>query len=62
MEYRVREKREKIGMSQAELIRRTNVSRTTIYLLENGGDIDVKISTLKAIAKALHCSVSSLFV
>ena len=59
--YKVKERREKLGMSQAELIEKTGLSKATISLLENGGDVDIKVSTLKALASALKCSVSSLF-
>ncbi len=59
--YKIKERREELGMSQAELLRRSGVSRATISILENNGDIDIKVSTLKALAKALKCSPSSLF-
>ena len=62
MTYKVKEKREEIGMSQAELIEKTEISRATISLIENGGDVDIKISTLDAIAKALNCSPASLYL
>lgn len=61
MEYHIKERREKIGMSQADLVKKSGVSRATVYFLENNCDIDVRISTLNALAKTLRCSVSSLF-
>lgn len=61
MKYKVKERREQLGMTQAELIRKTGLSRALISLIENGGDTDVKISTLDAIAKALKCSPASLY-
>ena len=48
-------------MSQIELSERSGVCRATLSLLENGADIDVKVSTLDAVAKALKCSPASLF-
>lgn len=59
--YKIKEKRERLNMSQIELSRRSGVCRATLSLLENGADIDVKVSTLDAIAKALRCSPASLF-
>jgi len=59
--YKIKEKREKLNMSQIELSRRSGVCRATLSLLENGADIDVKVSTIDAIAKALKCSPASLF-
>jgi len=59
--YRIKERREELKMAQSELVEKTGLSRATISLLENGGDIDIKISTLKALADALDCPPSSLF-
>lgn len=61
IKYHVKERREKLGMSQSELIRRTGISRTTISQIENGVDVDIKVSTLKVLGEALKCSVASLF-
>ena len=62
MIYKVKEKREELGMSQAELIKLTGISRATISLLENGGTVDIKVSTLDALAKALKCSPGDIFM
>lgn len=62
MKYRVRERREKLGMSQKDLIRKTGISKARISLIENGEDVDIKVSTLFALSKALRCSVASLIV
>lgn len=59
--YKIKERREKLKMSQIELSRRSGICRATLSLLENGAEIDVKVSTIDAIAKALRCSPSSLF-
>lgn len=59
--YKIKERREKLKMSQIELSKRSGICRATLSLLENGADIDVKVSTLDAIAKALKCSPASLF-
>lgn len=61
MEYKIKERREKLGMSQAELVRRTGISRAAIAYIEAGHDVDIKVSTLKKLSEALKCSPSSLF-
>jgi transcriptional regulator with XRE-family HTH domain len=61
IKYKIKERREKLGMSQAELIRKTGLSRATISALENGGRVDIKVSTLNTLASALKCSVGYLF-
>lgn len=61
MIYKVKERREQLKMSQAELIKKTGLSRALISMIENGADVDIKISTLDAIAKALRCSPASLY-
>ena len=58
--YHVKEIRESKRMSQRELCRRTGISRATISQLENGADIDIKVSTLKAIGKALGKSIATI--
>lgn len=59
--YKIKERREKLGLSQVDLINKTGISRATISILENGGEVDIKISTLIKLANALKCSVSTLF-
>jgi transcriptional regulator with XRE-family HTH domain len=61
MKYIGKERREKLGMSQIELIQKSGVSKATISKLENeNSDIEIKISTLQKLASALKCSISSL--
>lgn len=59
--YRIKERREELKMTQSELIERTGLSRATISLLENNGEVDIKVSTLTALAEALECQPSALF-
>lgn len=59
--YHVKEQREKLGMTQTELVKRSGVCRTTIYLLENNADINVQIGTLNSIARVLKCDVEALY-
>ena len=60
--YKIKERREKLGITQAELIRRSGLSKALISPLENGAEMDLKISTLKKLAEALECSPKSLFM
>ena len=61
MAYRIKELREKKGLTQTELSKESGVSRVTIILLENGEEHEPKVGTLKAIAKVLDVPVSKLF-
>lgn len=61
MGYRVREVREKIGMTQEELAARSGVSRGTICALENDEERNTTSKTLRRIASALGVSVDQLF-
>ena len=58
---RLREAREKIGMTQEELAQKSGVSRTTISMLENGRASCVKTVTLTKLADTLGQRVSDLF-
>lgn len=58
---RIRERREKLRMTQSELAEKANVSRQTISALESGNKVDVKVSTIKALADALKCKPQYLF-
>ena len=62
MAYRIKELREKKGLSQTELAKVSGVSRGTIILLENKEEHEPEVGTLKAIAKALDVPVSKLFL
>ena len=56
---RVKEIRERIGMSQAELSEKSGVSRTMISQLEK---VDCKVSTLLAVSNALGYPVGEIFL
>jgi transcriptional regulator with XRE-family HTH domain len=53
--------REQKGITQEELVRKSGVSRTTIYLLESGRSIVTTNITMQKIAEALGESVSAVF-
>lgn len=61
MYFRLREEREKLGMTQEELAEKSGISRCTISVLENGRSSCVKTATLTKLADALGKRVSDLF-
>lgn len=62
MEFRVKECREKAGMSQEELAEKSGVSRTIISGLESGSITTTTTKTLLKIAEALGLKVSDIFL
>lgn len=61
MGYRIKECREEQMITQEELSRRANVSRTIISGLESGTITVTTTETLLKIAKALNKKVSEIF-
>lgn len=61
MGYKIKECRNELGMSQAELSEKARVSRTIISGLENGTISVTTTDTLLKIAKALGKKVSDIF-
>ena len=61
MEYRVKEIREELGLSQDALAKKSNVSRTIISGLESGNIKETSTKTLSKIAGALGKKVSEIF-
>ena len=61
LQYRIKEYREKLKMSQAELSEKAKVSRTIISGLESGSITVTTTETLLKIAKALGKNVSDIF-
>lgn len=59
---RVKEIREQLGMSQAELSEKAGISRTMISQLETSQKVDCKVSTLLAVSNALGRPVSDIFL
>lgn len=59
--YKIKDMRRKIGLSQGELSKRSGIARATISKLENGSEVDIRISTILALSKVLKCSPSKLF-
>lgn len=61
LKFRIKEQREKTGMTQAQLAKKSNVSRTIISGLESGTITVTTTETLSKIANALDKSVSDIF-
>lgn len=61
MGYRVKEIREKRGMTQEALAAESGVSRATISALEKGTERNTTSKTLSKLAKALGVSLEELF-
>lgn len=61
LKFRIKEQREKARMTQEELSRKSNVSRTIISGLESGAITVTTTETLSKIANALGKSVSDIF-
>lgn len=61
MQYKVREIREELGLSQEALAKKSGVSRTIISGLESGTIKETSTKTLSKIADALNRKVSDIF-
>ncbi len=61
MQNRLRYYREEQGLSQVELSEKSRVARTVISRIETNKEVDVKLSTLSALANALEKKVSDVF-
>jgi len=57
---RVKQLREKLGLSQEKLARLADVSNNTIINIEAGKQNNPTIETLKKITKALNASIENL--
>lgn len=62
VQNRVKECREEVGLTQAELSKKAEISRTMISKLETNKKADCKVSTMLAIAKALDRPLSDIFL
>lgn len=62
MPYRVKQKRQELKLSQAELADKSGVSRATISALENGDLKRTTTDTLIKLADALGCTVGEIFL
>lgn len=62
MQYRIKQFREELGMSQVQLAEKANVSRAIISGLETGNTNVTTTETLVKIANALDKKVSEIFL
>ncbi len=62
MGYRIKEIRERKGMSQSELSDKAGVTRATIWKLETGENEVTTSKTLLKIADALGVTIGELFL
>lgn len=62
MGYRIKEIRERKGMSQSELSDKSGVTRATIWKLETGENEVTTSKTLLKIADALGVTIGELFL
>lgn len=60
MRYKIRERREQLGITQAELAEKSGVSRAIISRLESDQEFETTTTTLKKLAEALGTTVSRL--
>lgn len=61
MEFRLKEIREKHGLTQEKLAQKSGISRVTISMIESGKSNCVKTQTLLKLADALGEKASELF-
>lgn len=61
MGNKIKEYREKIGMSQSELAKISGVSRGTIWALETNQNYTTTTRTLAKISKALNTTIDNIF-
>ena len=61
MGYKIKEYREKLGLTQEELSLKSGVSRGTICALESNREKTTTTKTLVKIADALNTTVDALF-
>lgn len=62
MQYKIKEYRKELGLSQVELSKKAKVSRTIISGIENGNITVTTTDTLSKIALALGKKVSDVFL
>lgn len=61
MKNRVKEYREKEGLTQEELSKKSDVSRNTISAIETGTNTNVTYEVMEKIANALNKKVATIF-
>lgn len=62
VQFRIRELREQVGLTQEELSTKSGISRATIWALECGEDKVTTTKTLLNLANALGVKMDDLFL
>ncbi len=62
MTYRIREIRENLGITQAELAEKAGLARATVWKLEVEDDVVTTTKTLERIADVLGVDLKDLFL
>lgn len=62
MKTNIKELREKMGLSQAELAEKAGVARTIINQLESGNRAVIRSDTMQKIASALGKPIGDIFL
>lgn len=61
MQNKLKTYREEQGLTQTELSEKSSVARTIISYIETEKEVDVKLSTMSALANALGKKVGEIF-
>lgn len=61
MSYRIKELRQKLGMTQVKLAELSGISRATIWKLETDNNAKTMTETLSKLANVLGVTVNDLF-
>ncbi len=61
MKNKLKEYREKLGLTQEKLAEKSSVSRQTISSIENGILTNIESKTMFKLANALNCDIGDIF-
>ena len=60
MDLKIKDLRERAGLTQGELAARLGVGQSTVAMWENGTNVP-RASLLPKLAEVLHCSIDDLY-
>lgn len=61
MKNKLKEYREKLGLTQEKLAEKSSISRQTISSIENGILTNIESKTMFKLANALNCDIGDIF-
>lgn len=61
MKNKLKEKREKLHLTQEQLAEKSNISRQTISQIENNQLNNIESNTMFKLAHALNCDIGDIF-